>query len=480
MFSLKDATVRQIVLALNNGYWEHVSNTPNNPFSAFPSELINELIHMYITFASQKLSHKQLQPLLTSGRLTCFYLSDIRIETRSFIAILDYLTVSGALLTEVVITRVCCIDIYARTSSTLSCSRAIEEFLVVASHLEVFRTDMTFNISALQHATWLKCLDINFFPKGQITDMLPTHTQSRLQHLAIYEDSRHIISPSDMAGLLQRCPELVTLENNIALALDYLHKDEAEAGQIRCQYNLSRVILGSGYLDPTLAPATVSSVLIAVNTCPRMRDLDLLVSDEEAICALETASSLETLDIQWADVKRGSFHGAVSFLLQIHGSRLSHLGLTNFDKIDFAAVASFCPALTSLQVEFENEYQFSPPSRSWFPDLTVLKLECQSESGLPLTVIHSLLTNCHHLRRLHLEGAINITDNELQIIYTKNKLKHLKYMTIMDCCLSAEGLQALVTNFTALEVLEFSSSLINSGDAFSIIHTLKPHLQLAL
>ncbi|XP_013791420.1 uncharacterized protein LOC106475268 [Limulus polyphemus] len=480
MFSLKDATARRIVSALNNDYWEHVTIAPNNPFSLFPTELINELVQMYITLTSQKLSHRQLKPLLTSGRLTCFRLTDVCLETCSFIAILDYLTVSGALLTEVVITRVHCMDVYAKTSSTLSCSRAIEEFLAVAPQLELFNTDIMFDISALRHATCLKCLDLNFFPKQQITDLLPTHTNSRLQHLAIYEDSRHIISPSDMADLLQRCPELVTLENNVALALDCLHRHEAEAGQIRCQYNLSRLVLGSGYLDPTLAPATVSSVLIAVNACPRMRDLDLLVDDEEAIFALETASSLETLDIQWADVKRGNFHGAVLFLLQILGSHLSQLGLTNFDKIDFAAVATFCPFLTCLKVEFEDEYQCFPPPSSWLPNLTILRLECQHERGLPLAVLQSLLTNCHQLRRLHIEGATNLTDNELQIIYRKNQLKYLKNMTIINCCLSAEGLQTLVTNHTALEVLEFSSLLINSGEAFSIIHTLKPQLQLAL
>ncbi|XP_023224646.1 uncharacterized protein LOC111625664 [Centruroides sculpturatus] len=455
-----------------------------NPFSCFPSQLVEELISVVVKVTSRgELMHQELCPLLKSGRVKNFELCDVRIRTEEFVSILNCLGTCGYRLIKLIFCRVQCIK---SERAKLLRSEAVENLLRLSPNIEHLYLDIPIDIDVLKFAVHLKWLELRFFPRvGDLKSLFPQCSESQmssvsnLQHVSIFEGSQHTIPVDMIASLLQYTPQLLCLENNIAEALELLHGQELDNGTLCHKYKLRRIILGNSFLEPDRSPASLRAIKIAALTCPDVTEMDLIVNNNDAVMAISQMKQLHTIIIQWADViPPGDFQKGYHFLIQTLGRQLRSLGIIFFKNVDFGMIISLCHNLVNLKVIFEMEIcKFTPYNNNLY-DLQTLHLECMTNTGPSANLLIALISNCPNVKMLFLIYVPHFTDSVLFKITSKNNLSKLQDITIVDCNLTIEGLQWLLKSCPLLETMRIRSSMIILDEALPIVQSLNTKVKL--
>lgn len=483
--SLKKKCIVGVANLLINYNWLYVKMYGNiNPFSCFPSQLVEELISVVVKVTSRgELMHQELCPLLKSGRVKNFELCDVRIRTEEFVSILNCLGSCGYRLIKLIFCRVQCIK---SERAKLVRSEAVENLLRLSPNIEHLYLDIPIDIDVLKFAVHLKWLELRFFPRvGDLKSLFPRYTGSQvtsisnLQHVSIFEGSQHTIPVDMIAALLQYTPQLLCLENNIAEALELLHGQELDAGTLHHQYKLRKIILGNSFLESDRSPATLRAIKIAALTCPNVSEMDLIVNNNEAVMAVCQMKQLHTIIIQWADViPSGDFLKGYLYLIQSLGKQLQSLGIIFFKNVDFGMIISLCPNLINLKVIFEMEVcKFSPYNNSLY-NLQTLHLECMTSTGPSSDLLIMLISNCPNIKMLFIIYAPHFTDDVLFKITSKNSMSKLQDLTIVDCSLTIDGLQWLLKSCPVLETMRLRSSMIALEEALPIIQSLNTKVKM--
>ncbi|KFM66361.1 hypothetical protein X975_17104, partial [Stegodyphus mimosarum] len=483
-FTLYRLCLWKTAFLLKNSYWNetHDNNTGGNPFSALPSSVVEDLITCVLELTTSCcLKVTDLYHLLTSGRVKHFKLEDILLHTEEFIAILMSLSVACQNLCSLTLKEVYCSDAQP-VSGALRKSAALECVLSISPRLESIESCIEFDLKAIRNCEQLKILKLNFVPKCRLYDFLEEVNgyfwpNTSLTVLDVYEHVRHPVSYLEIAVILKNCHELTKIYNDVGASLEYLHSAELYDDAISTRYKLEKCYLGSAFLAPSFASASITAVRIATITCPLLKDVGVLVSDHEVIYALSDFQNLKSILLQWEPTDGGDFQLGVQMLLEKIGANLKILTILNFYNVDFAAIASFCPELEDFKIEYQTEVCYYDPPSTCFQHLKSLYIEnTDGEFCCRENTLIFLLSNCTNLSMLHLEYAENLTDNVLHKILDKNSLSTVKEATILKCKLSAEGVQNLILHLKILEYFHFGSSQITFEEAASIVHEINPNV----
>lgn len=489
--SLLKLSILKIAELLKKCYWSLAASqsiylSDENPFMTLPVNILEDILSTVIQLTpTGTLSIKDLFPVISTGRLRHFRLEEIFLPTEELVGILTALSAFGQKLVSVVLKKIYCTDYYATLHDPkmkpLRAS-AVECLLTMAPSLEYIHIDMEFDLKTIQKVGSLKRIELNFVPKGQLYDMLPQTDDSlfipneTITHLSIFEGPRNCIPPEQIAFLLKYCPQLLYLENSIASALEYLHSEELFCGSLSKTYKLEKCTLGNVNLSPDQAAASVTAIHIATITCPYVKEVDVLVDDHQAITALCDFKKLHSLLIQWAHATPGDFRLGLQLLLNDIGMQLKTLHILNFCNVDFAAIATLCPSLEHLKIEYDSEVHMYDHPETCFLNLEALQVECLHDGGIKAESLKLLLRNCSQLQTLSVDNVNSLTDSTLKEIVKSNSLSKLKEVMIVGSALTEEGLSCFVSSCQSLEYFNFSSSKISFDMAASIIHSINPFI----
>ncbi|GFU31106.1 uncharacterized protein NPIL_259691 [Nephila pilipes] len=449
--SLYSICLRNVVKLLKNLYWIEIydiDSCMHNPFSDLPSFVVQELMDCILKFStSLSITVTELYPLLTSGRIENFKLNDILMTSEQFVSIFICLS-SGCQNLRILTLR----NVFFSGEFTAKSEKkaALECVLGMASNLESIESCVEFDLNVIKKSDNLKVLKLNFVcsnPVYHFLEEIDGHflSRSKLMILEFFEDERHLISPLDLIPILQYCPTLKEINIDIDRTLELLHEDEMLKGNLSARYNLQKCFLGNAFVEGGFA--TLPAIRIATLTCPDMKEVNVLVNDNEAIYALRDFDNLESLLIQWELLDGGDFKLGVVPLLKRIGENLKYLNINNFYDVDFAAIGFFCPHLENLKCEFLSECGDYDDSLEYFKELKYLFLEImESKRNCSEQALMVLLSSCTNLIELHIGSVEALTDDVLKKILQKNSFSKLEQFLITDCSTSEEVLRNLLTS----------------------------------
>ncbi|XP_055937162.1 uncharacterized protein LOC129966674 [Argiope bruennichi] len=469
---------------LKNNYWSEVFDDDgcrNNPFKAVPPNIINDLLTCILQLTSSgTLKVTDLYFLLTSGRVEHFKLDDILLTSEEFVSILMSLSVSCQNLRFVTLRNVFFSDQYLSLHKTKGYMKkaALECVLSMSPRLESVESCIAFDLKAIRNCERLKVLKLNFVSKTPLYRFLEEEDgnfwpKNSLTILELFEDVRNHVPPEELMPILKYCPSLKEINTDVCRCLEFLHTYEMNTGTLDVKYSLEKCFLGNIFIQGGYA--TITGVHIATLTCPNMKDINVLVNDNDVVYALSNFQSLKSLVIQWESLDGGDFKVGVAAVLNKIGTNLKILHVNNFYDVNFGLIASKCPHLEELKVEFLSEYGEWEESRDSFKELKNLYVELiESQQGCSENTLLLLLSNCTELTSLQLRSAARLTDSVLASILQKNSLSKVKDVIIIDSRLSDIGVRNLIMHLHSLEYFHFSSSQILFEEAALIVHEINP------
>lgn len=472
---------------LKSMFWDityEFDNSYENPLDVLPSAIIDELIISVARLSvTSPLKNMDLYHLIATGRVKSFQLEDISLSADDIMYILMQLSSKCEKLISIKLKNIFCSNTFADSSNERISMRsnALECVLNLALKLESVESCIEFNLNSVRNARHLKQLRLNFVPKSQLFDFLDEENGQILPNfslkvLDVFEDVRHPLSYLDIAVILRYCNELVEINCDVSRSLEYLHAEELYHGILSTQYKLEKCNLGSIFLDQQDAAVSATAVYIASLTCPSLKEIDVLVGDDQAVYALSDFLNLTSLLLQWEALVCGSFQTGVHSLLEKIGFKLRTLHIVNFRSVDFSAIGMFCPNLEELRLEYTtecNKYEFSPTA---FQKVTNLHIETIDDTFCQPSSLVGLVSNCTQLKLMTIQPAEGLSDPVLQDILKKNDLSTLKEARIYRCSLSPIGIHNLASSLTSLEYLEISSTLVLFDEIGTIVHEINPQV----
>lgn len=224
--------------------------------------------------------------------------------------------------------------------------------------------------------------------------------------------------------------------------------------------------------------------------CPEIRKM--LFMFERGSCRLSILDSFSKL--QDLELWGGAFYtDGLCELLQIIGSRLTHLSLVHIEELDIRAIAiitNSCPNLISFGLhncEFvqprdvvddderdDADGPFRDVDRSAriaeeresrkllvpMLDLDVVKIV----SDCPSKYIHLILSQCYNVREIFIGMSTGICDEVIFKVMAENRLSRLEKLTIQNSKkITMQGIELLIANCDRLKSIKYleNCDLIN-------------------
>ncbi|KAG8187505.1 hypothetical protein JTE90_022898 [Oedothorax gibbosus] len=479
MDSLYNICVSQTAGLLKSHHWKGVTEDfqPVNHFSSMPSTIVDDLFAYVVDMLPHPVEVSDVHLLLSSGRLQHFKLEHVLITREVFITMLMNLSSASKELRSLVLRKLAFSNPYTidpikrhLVSGTIEC------LVRMSPHLELLESCIAFNLKSIRNSEHLKVLKVNFVPETPLSNFLivdgdfwSNHTLSVIE---VYQDIRNPVHYLESMHILKYCKALTNLNIDISCCLEYMHTEEMDNGTLDTQYKLQKCFLGS----ESNGPATITALHIATLTCPFIKEVDILASDNHVIYGLRDFENLSNLLVQWESPNGGNFQLGIQMLLETMGKKLKTLHLLNFFTVDFAALALNAPALEELKVEYLSEYCGQHGTHNpaeCFTNLKNLILEnTDSNISVSENTIVMLLSSCPQLTNLSLFPATHLNDAVLSKVLAKNTLSNVKELALADCALTGEGIKLLAENLRNLRVFDLSSSEIDFEEAAAIVHSL--------
>lgn len=481
----------KVAWLLKNSYWDKIYDNEGriyNPFSALPSSVIEELMDCILKLSTTgRVRVTELYHLLTSGRVENFKLYDILLTSEEFVSIFMSLSVGCQNLRFLTLHNIFFSDQYLRIHKTKSYMKkaALECVLRMAPNLESIESCVEFDLKAIKNCYNLKVLKLKFVSTTPLSNFLEEEEEEgkfsphfNLTILEFLEDSGYQVPHLELAPFIKYCPALKEINTDICESLEHLHGHEMIDGSLNAEYNLQKCFLGNFYVPRGFA--TLTAVHIATLTCPNMKEVNMVVNDNNVIYALSDFENLKSLVIRWVPLLNGSFDngdfklGLTPLLYKI-GENLKILNINNFFDVNFAVIGSCCPHLEELRLKFASENSGYDPSFMYFRELKSVYLDfITPELSYSEEALLVLLSSCTKLSALRLRTASGLTDSVLWKILNRNRLSKLKDCILVKCDLTELGVNDLIMSLKALDYFHFSSSQIRFEQAAEIVHQINP------
>ncbi|GFQ99208.1 uncharacterized protein TNCT_649061 [Trichonephila clavata] len=478
----------KVAWLLKHSYWDKIYDNDGriyNPFSALPSSVIEELMECIIKLSTTgRVTVTELYHLLTSGRVENFRLYDLLLTSEEFVSIFMSLSVGCQNLRFLTLHNIFFSDQYLRIHKTKSYMKkaALECVLRMAPNLESVISCVEFDLKAIQSCDNLRVLKLKFISSNSLCNFLEEEdglfmTHHNLTILEFLEDPGYQVPLLELAAFIKYCPALKEINTDICRSLEYLHGNQMIDGSLDARYNLQKCFLGNFFVPRA---ATLTAVHIATLTCPDMREVNMVVSDNNVIYALSDFENLKSLVIRWVpllngNLDSGDFKLGLAPLLNKIGENLTFLNINNFFDVNFAIIGSCCPHIHELRLKFLSENSDYDDSFEYFKELESLYLDLISpERSYGEEALLVLLSGCTNLNALRLRTAAGLNDGVLSKILRRNNLSKLKDCILVKCDLSDRGVNNLIMSSKNLDYLHFSSSHIKFEEAAGIVHQINP------
>jgi hypothetical protein len=223
--------------------------------------------------------------------------------------------------------------------------------------------------------------------------------------------------------------------------------------------------------------------------CPEIRKM--LFMFERGSCTLSILDSFSKL--QDLELWGGAFYtDGLCELLQIIGSRLTHLSLVHVEEIDTRAIAvvtTCCPNLVSfglqncefvepVNIELDDrdpDGAFRAVDRSArleeeresrkllvpMLDLDIVKIV----SDCPSHYVQLLLSQCFNVREIFIGMSTGISDDVLFKVISENRLSRLETLTIQNSKkLTMQGIELLLENCHRLKMIKYLENCIKINE----------------